>query len=155
MLFFQFLLDIGTRNTNAIVYISLMCVLWYSFLSLLTFRTISSPNYRRIKPLGRSKHVLLRSWFKERHNNITLSYVFHPSVSPSLEQKLSSADIVPWDSYSEFLWIAVSCLNTYLTHSSSLLGWGVVTAWGSNKSTAAAAAVFYQWRVLWSNLHVI
>lgn len=149
MLFFQFLLDIGTRNTNAIIYISLMCVLWYSFLSMLTFRTINSPNYRRIKPLGRSKHILLRPW----NSNITLSCVFHPTVSPSLEQKLSGADMVPWDLYSEFLWIAVSCLNTYLTHSSSLLEWGVVTACGSNESTAAA--VFYQWKGLGSNLDVI
>lgn len=132
MLFFHFLLDVGTRNINTIVCISLMSVLWYPFLPSLTFITTNSPNYRRIKPLGRSKYVLLRSWFKERHNNITLSCVSHPTVSSSLEQRFLRAAIVPWDSYSEFLWIAVSCLNTYLTHVSSLLGWGVVTACGSN-----------------------
>lgn len=156
MLFLHFLLGIGTRNTNSIVCISLMSVLWYSFLSSLTFITINSPNYRRIKPLGRSKHVLLRSWFKERHNNITLSCVFLPTVSSSLEQRLLSTAMVPWDSFSEFLWIAVSCLNTYLTRSSSLLGWGVVTACGSNESAAAAAAAgFCGWKVLRSNWDVI
>lgn len=133
MLFFHFLLDIGTRNTNTTVYISLMSVLWYSFLSLLTFITISSRSYRRFKPLGRSKHVLLRSRFRERQNVITPSCVFHPTISPSLEQMLSSTAVVLWDSYSEFLCLAVLCLNTYLTHSPSLLGWGVVTACGSNE----------------------
>ena len=153
MLFFYFLLDIDTRNTNTFVHTSLVSVLWYSLLSLLTFITISSPSYRGIKPLGRSKHVLFRSWFKKRHNNITLSCVFHPTVSPSLEQRLLSTAVVPWDTYSEFLWIAVLCLNTYFTHSSSLLGWGVVTACGSNESTAAAVAVFYRW-ISWGQTQI-
>lgn len=98
-----------------------------------------------------SKHILVRSWFKDRHNNITLSCAFHPILSPSLEQRLLSAAMVPWDSYQEFLWTAVSCLNTYLTHSFSLLGWGVVTASGSKESREAAAAFFYGWKVSGSN----
>lgn len=104
------------------------------------------PMWRTINTLGWCNLVSVRSWFKDRHNNITLYCILHPIIPSSLEQKLLSTALVSWDSYSEVLWIAVSCLNTDLTCSFSLLQWELVSGSGSNESTAVKTLAFHGWK---------